>query len=151
MSNTYIPIIDPDTGAVVRIPAQVLSDGSTNLALIGESKLATKDLVDMNTATATLLYTVPAERSCVITRVVIRKASTSLTTVSVCFGWTGATYNDVIATATHVELTGATLATVLIPKVGALVGVSAATFKVLDTILQGGAATVSIDVYGILF
>jgi hypothetical protein len=48
-------------------------------------------------------------------------------------------------------LTGNTLYTIIIPIVGAKIGVAAAVMKLLDNILQGGAATVTVDVYGILF
>lgn len=102
--------------------------------------------VDMNTATATTLLTVLA--SCVIVHVVVREASTSLTTASYSFGWTGAAYSDVIANATHTELTGSTLYAVLNAKAGAKLGTSTGTFKVLMNTLQGGAATTTMDVYG---
>jgi len=133
---------------LVAVEAQLLKVGGNTGC---DSLLATVDLVDMNAAGATLLYTVAAGKSCVITKVVVRESSGNLTTASICFGFTGAGFTDVIDTATHVELTGATLATVLFPKVGALVGLSTNTFKVLDTILQGAAMTVSIDVFGLLF
>jgi hypothetical protein len=116
-----------------------------------DQKLTTMAAVDMNTATATTLYVVPTGKSCLISKVIMRLASTSLTTVSVSFGWTSTAFADVIANATHTELTGNTLYTILFPMVGAKVGTAAATFKVLDNTLQGGAATVTIDVYGILF
>lgn len=115
-----------------------------------ETLLQTNSSVDMNTATASTLFTCPTGRTCVITKVVVRNASTSLTTASYSFGWTSAAFNDVIANAAHTELTGSTLLTVLIPKVGAKLGPSGGTFKVLMNTLQGGAATTSIDVYGFL-
>ena len=121
------------------------------VGIVNEQQLSSTPLVNLNTAPATTLYTVPAGKSCIITRVIMRLASTSLTTVSVSFGFTTAAFADVIADATHTELTGNTLYTILIPKVGAFIGVAAATFKVLCNILQGGAATATIDVYGILF
>lgn len=105
----------------------------------------------MNTATATTLYTVPTGKSCIITHVIVRNASTSLTTASYSLGFNSAAFNNVIADATHTELTGSTLYTVLIAKAGATRGVAADTFKVLMNILQGGAATTTMDVYGYLF
>lgn len=105
----------------------------------------------MNTATATTLYTVPTGKSCIVTHVVVRNASTSLTTASYSFGFNSATFNDVIANATHTELTGATLYTVLIAKVGATRGAAGDTFKVLMNTLQGGAATTTMEVFGFLF
>jgi hypothetical protein len=116
-----------------------------------ETKLSTTAAVDMNTATATTLYTCPSGRSCVITKVVVRNASTSLTTASYSFGWTSTAFADVIADATHTELTGATLYTQLLAKVGAKLGTSTGVFKVLMNTLQGGAATTTIDVFGYTF
>ena len=121
-----------------------------NLESSGEIKLSTTTGVDMNTATPTALYTVPTGRSCVITRVVVRNASTSLTTASYSFGFNSATFNDVIANATHTELTTSTLNTVLIAKAGSKTGAAADTFKVLMNTLQGGAATTTMDVFGYL-
>lgn len=114
-------------------------------------RLASVAGVDMNTATATTLFTVPAGVSCIIERVVVRNASTSLTTASYSFGFNSATYNNVIADATHTELTGSTLYTILSAKIGATRGAAADVFKVLMNILQGGVATTTIDVYGYLF
>jgi hypothetical protein len=116
-----------------------------------ETLLATVPAVNLNTATPTTLYTVPVGKSCVVTRFVLRLASTSLSTVSLSIGWTGAAYNDLLADATHTELTGNTLYTILVPKVGSLVGVAAAVMKLLCNILQGVAATCTVDVYGYLF
>lgn len=123
----------------------------TNAALLNEGRLSTTAAVDMNTATATTLFTCPSGKSCIVTRVVVRNASTSLTTASYSFGWTGAAYADVIANATHTELTGATLLTIIQSKTGATLGTSTGLFKVLMNTLQGGAATTTIDVYGYVF
>lgn len=116
-----------------------------------DSLLSTTTGVDMNTATATTLYTVPTGKSCIITRVVVRAASTSLTTASYSFGFNSAAFDNIIANATHTELTGATLYTILSAKVGSTRGVAGDTFKVLMNTLQGGAATTTIDVFGYLF
>ncbi len=113
--------------------------------------LATVAAVDLNTATPTLLYSVPADANgCVITHVVVRDASTSLTTASWSVGFNSAAFNDVIADATHVELTGATLYTALVAKAGAALGVASAALKLLANTLQGGAATATVDVFGYL-
>lgn len=116
-----------------------------------ETLLSSTAAVNLNQDPETNLYTVTTGKSCLITRVIIRLASTSLTTASIAFGFNAATDNDVIATATHTELTGNTLYTVLIPKIGAKVGTSTGKFSVICTIKQGGAATATIDVFGILF
>ncbi len=119
--------------------------------LLSEQLLSSTPNVNLNSASATSLYTVPAAKSCVITKVVVRNASTSLTTASIAFGFNSPSFNNVIATATHTELTGNTLYSILSAKAGSTVGVAADVFSVLPTILQGAAATVTIDVYGYLF
>jgi len=116
--------------------------------LSNEILLQSTKTVDMNTATATTLFTNSTGRTCVITKVIVRNASTSLTTASYSFGWNSAAFDDVIANATHTELTGSTLQTILLPKAGQKLGASAGTFKVLMNTLQGGAATATMDVYG---
>jgi hypothetical protein len=118
--------------------------------LAGEILLSSTAAVDLNTAAPTLLYTVPAASFAEITRIVVRNASTSLTTVSFSIGFNSATFNNVLADATHTELTGNTLYTSLAPKAGATKGVAADTLKLLNNILQGGAATCTIDIFGYL-
>lgn len=128
-------------------PFTVLPDFTTSP--LTETFLQTANLVDMNTATPTTLFTVGQFSSgVVITKVVVRNASTSLTTASFSFGWNSASYNDVVANATHTELTGSTLMTILAPKTGAKIGVAADNLKIQLNTLQGSAATVSVDVYG---
>lgn len=127
------------------------SNGGTGSTLGADVLLSSTAGVDLNTATATTLFTCPASSTCAITKVLITAASTSLTTASISFGWNSASFNDVIANATHTELTGSTLYTVLNAKVGAKLGAAADTFKVLANTLQGGAATVTIKVFGIVY
>lgn len=124
---------------------------ATNIHTIADALLSTTNAVDVNSATATLLYTVPAGKTCVVTRIVVRNASISLTTASIAFGYNTPTWDDVVATATYTELTGSTLYTIVSPKVGAAVGAATGTLKVLPTILQGAPATVSVDVFGFVF
>lgn len=121
------------------------------LNTVASTKLATIAGVDMNSAAAQTLYTVPSGKSCIITRIVVRNASTSLTTASYSFGFNSASFNDIIANATHTELTGATLFTALLSKAGAKLGAAGDILKVLMNTLQGGAATTTIDVFGYLF
>lgn len=116
-----------------------------------EGLLATVGAVNLNTSTPTTLYTCPDGTTCVITKVVVRNASTSLTTASYSFGWNSAAFDNVIANATHTELTGSTLYTALQAKAGAAVGAAAGVFKVLANTLQGGAATVTVDVFGYMY
>lgn len=133
-----------------------LSPLGHSLPLAGSSMtdatlLSSTALVDLNTATATSLFTCPTGKSCVVTRVRVRLASTSLTTASISFGWNSTSFNDVIADATHTELTGNTLYTDLVPKAGAKVGTSTGVFKVIANTQQGSAATCTIDMFGSLF
>jgi hypothetical protein len=118
----------------------------------GERLLGTVDSVNANSSTPTLLYTVPAGKKAVITRVVVRKSSVNLTTADLSFGYNGpATYNDVIATSTYKELTGATLYRQIFPKSGAILGSAGDLFKVMFNVLQGAPATLSIDVFGYVY
>lgn len=127
------------------------SNGGTGSTLGADTVLSTTAGVDLNTATATTLYTCPAASTCAITKVLITAASTSLTTASISFGWNSAAFDNVIANATHTELTGATLYTVLNAKAGATLGAAAGTFRVLPNTLQGGAATVTVKVFGYVY
>lgn len=108
--------------------------------------------VDFNDGTSLKipLYTVPAASIFIPTRVLIRSASTSLTTASVSFGFNGNTANDVIANATYTALTGSTLYTIVAAKVGATRGAAADIFGVRVNTAQGGAATVTLDTFGFL-
>lgn len=133
-----------------------LDGGTTPPALIWnppapyfERKVRTYAGVDLNSATPTVLFTVPAGVSFVLTRVVVRNVSTSLTLVSFSLGYNAASYNDVVANATHTELTGSTLYTVLIAKNGAKLGAATTQLQLLCNTLQGGAATADLDIYGV--
>ena len=112
--------------------------------------LSTTSGVNMNTTTATSLYTVPTGRSCLVTHVVIGSSSTSLTLASYSFGFTSAAFNDVIADATHTELTDSTLYTNLSAKVGSKVGVAADVLRVLMNTVKDSVATTTMYVYGYL-
>jgi hypothetical protein len=126
----------------------------TDCMLYADSKLATLASANMNpggaTPVMTTLYTVPAGKSCIITKVVIRNSSGNLTTASISFGF-DAVGSDCITNATHVTLTGSTIYEIIPAKVGAVRGVAAGTFKIAVNTKQGGAMTISIDVFGYLF
>jgi hypothetical protein len=149
-SSDVLKGINPITGEPILLPIRMLTDGTLLIPGLPQMKLATVDLVDLNNAATPTLYTVPNEVSCVITAIVMRKASISLTTVSLSIGWTAAAYTDVLATATHAELTGPTLATVLAPKTGMLIAVPGSVLKLKNNILQGAPATASFDIFGML-
>ena len=169
-ATKYILLYDPNGSVPVQVPVTViagaLTDGLTfsgldlatsndaqrNALGIGERKLASVPLVDMNLASAQPLYVVPSGFSCAITGVVFRNCSGSLSTASVSFGFdSGAT--NVISTATHTGLTDATHQDIALPAAGAVVGVAGTngTFSCIDSILQSAAMTVTLDIFGYLF
>lgn len=136
----------------------VLGTGTTPAAIIWgppvpptERLLASVPFVNLNTGSSQDLYTVPTGRSCVVTKVVIRAASISLTTVSFSLGFNSTSFNDVVANATHTELTSSALYTVLVAKIGATAGVAGDTFSLKNNTNQGSAATCTVDVFGYLF
>lgn len=106
--------------------------------------------VDMNAVAVTTLYTVPTGKSCVITHVVCRTASISLTTVSWSFGFDAAG-SDCIADATHTVLDGATKYIVIKAKDAAVLGTAAGTFKIRVNTAQGAAATMTAEVFGYIY
>lgn len=124
-------------------------EGGNVQAVNGERILATKDLANLNVTTKTSIFTVPVGYTAHITRIVVRKASTSLTTASFGFGF-DASASDVDGSTTHTELTGATLMSQIIVLSGAKVGVAGDVFGIKCSIAQGAAATVSVDVFGYL-
>jgi hypothetical protein len=118
-----------------------------------ETKLATLAAADMNPGappTMTTLYTVPAGKSCIITKVIIRASSGDLTTASISFGF-DANGSDAIANGTRTYLDGATKYGILVPANGSVRGAAAGTFKVAVNTKQGAAMTIAIDVFGYLF
>lgn len=115
-----------------------------------DTLLATVAGVDMNTATPTSLFTVPSGRICIVTRVVVRNASTSLTTVQTSWGWNSASFNDWETAFVLAALTTSANFRLIIPLNGAKIGTAGQIFKALNTVLQGGAATTTMDVFGYL-
>jgi len=124
---------------------------TTTLPTLADALLSETASVDLNSATAATLYTCPSGKTCIVTKVAIRNASTSLTTASVSVGWNSTSFNNVVADATHTELTGSTLYTVLAAKTGATAGTSTGVLKLKANTLQGGAATATVDVFGFIF
>ena len=126
------------------LPTTITSGGASAI----EGRLASVS-ANLNVTTKTTLYTVPASKVAYITKVVVRDASTDLTTAEFGFGYdAGAT--DVIAHAAHTGLTGPTLYEVIPAKVGALEGAAAAVLGIKCSTAQGAAATAVVDVFGYL-
>ncbi len=105
---------------------------------------------DVNSATPTLLYTVPAAKTAIIFGVAVRGASINLTTAKFSVGWNGPAFNNVIADALHADLVDGTIYDMLVPMTGATVGNAADTLKLQTNTLQGAAATILADVIGYL-
>lgn len=130
--------------------SQFLNNGNPPLFATASAQLASSSGVALSTSTATTLYTVPTGRTAIIEQVVVRNANTNLTTASYSFGFNSASFNDVIADATHTELTTNTLYTVLNSKAGAAIGAAGAAFSLKANTTQT-TATVTVDTYGYLF
>ena len=111
------------------------------------TRLSTASLVDFTTGNPTLIYTVPFNRICVITQIIIRSASVSLATASISFGYTGTTYNDLVVNGTYPSLTASNKYQV-VPIVSATLGTSGQGLYVKANTTQ--AATVTIEIFGYL-
>ena len=81
-------------GPLALLEAQLAKVGARTGA---DSLLASVASVDMNTATPTPLYTVPAGKTCIVTKIFIRNCSGSLTTASISFGFTTPTFAETVA------------------------------------------------------
>lgn len=133
-----------------------LGGGTTPAAIIWnppsplvEKLIAIKRGINMNSSggTTDLVYGITG-LTFYCTRIVCKNASTSLTTASWSIGQNSTSFDDVIANATHTELTGNTLYTILLPKVGATELAVGGTLKLKVNTPQGSAATMDVDVYG---
>lgn len=107
--------------------------------------------LDMNTAPAQALFTVPGATHYVVTHIIMKDASVSLTTAKISIGYTGAGYTDMVNSWTCSPLANTSAYAVLTPVAGSHVGAAGEVLKLIDTVLQGGAATATCDVYGYIF
>lgn len=108
--------------------------------------------VDLNSAAPQPLYVIPSiVVSCYVTKIVITGANAAWTTASLSCGYGGATYNDVIATAVHTELSATDyLYSVVNAKAGAVAGSGGNILNALAGILEGSALSVNVFVFGFL-
>jgi len=113
------------------------------------TKLATVADVDVNVTTKTTIFTVPTGKKAIITHLIFRDASISLTTASWGIGFDAGAI-DVVADETYTELTGNTLLTIRQAKDGAKLGAAADILGLKCSIAQGAAATIDVDVFGYL-
>ncbi len=128
----------------------IRSAGLTNPS---NEMLLSSTALDMNASngTETTLYTVPSGLTMVPTKVVLRNASTSLTTASWSVGFNAGTDNDFRANATSTGVTGSTLAYIYYGiTTGVKVGAAAAVFALKLNSQQGGACTATMDLFGYL-
>lgn len=116
----------------------------------GLSLLASVTAVDVNTTDKTTLYTVPPGKSCVVTSVVGRLASISLTTAHFAFGF-NANGNDVVTDTAASALDGATKYQAFNAISGAVRGAAGDVFGIKCPTAQGVAATATFDVFGYLY
>ncbi len=134
---------------------QTLDSGTTPPAFIwnppvqGQEKLVARITgINMNSTGNFIAFTVMTGVSFIVTRVVARNASVSLTTASWSLGYNAASYDDVIANATHTELTGTGVFTVIPAKNGAALGAATNTLRFNLQTGEGSAATMDLEIYG---
>lgn len=104
---------------------------------------------DFNTTSRQNFITVPTGKTLLITRIVTRGVSASLSLAVFGFGFDSLA-TDVVAAAAHAALTGSTLMAVDVPIVGAKVGAATDVFGMKCTVPQGTAATGTVDIFGYL-
>lgn len=109
--------------------------------------------VDLDAVAETTLFTCPAGKSCIITKVIIRLptgAGLPMATIEASFGWNSANADDVIANAGR-DLTAATNYLIVPAEADAEIGVAAGTFKIDVQVAEGGVLTATVEVFGYLF
>lgn len=150
--GSYTLSFNPSYNGVYPSDPTTITPGTpVSVSPVGEVKLQTTNLVNVNTGTPTpLCPVVPVGFQEVITRIVIRKASVSLTTAALSFGFNSASFNNVVSNDTYTELTTSLRYTEVPADDGASVGAAGQRFSVKANTPQGAAATVSIDVFGYL-
>ena len=114
-----------------------------------ESLLATSAAIDLEVAAAHVVFTVPAGKTCVITKVVMRSATGACDSVKIRCQFTAA--GDVIALTGVLTLTITNNCIIFSPISNALMGVAAATFEVEVETVEDSAAEAIFDVFGYLF
>lgn len=118
-----------------------------------ETILASIPNVDLDNLAETTLFTCPAGKSCIITKVVMRLATGAglpLGTASISFGWNTGDADDVIANGVR-ALTAAANYIVIGAANDAEIGLTTGTFKITVQTAEGAALTVTIEVFGFIF
>lgn len=109
--------------------------------------LASVPGVDLNTTTKTALYTVVNGKPVIITDVIIREASTSITTAQAGVGFDASGVN-VVASQSLSDIVDDNGYIKLPILVGASIGTSLSVLGVKPTVPQGAPCTATYDVYG---
>jgi hypothetical protein len=122
------------------------------------TKLASVASVNLNAAadTETVLFTVPPNKTLVVTHVVIRTLSASAASAVVTLGQTGGACNEWLGDQTLSGLNGTTKYGVLqpVPNATTVAGTlitAGNSFGVEITTQAGGACTATFDVFGYLY
>ena len=116
-----------------------------------DSLLAQSDSIAVNGAAETVLFTVPAGKSCIITKVIMHSPSDAIGQASISFGFNaGAGVNDVIVNAVR-TLTGATNYEIIPAKSDAVRGATGGTFSMIINTPETAADTAKFDVFGYLY
>ena len=125
-----------------------------------EYRLASVSTIDVGSATAQTLYTVPTGFSCIITRIVFRGASGTFNQAQdpiFSIGWNSTDYNDVVGSATYTNAMAAALNYfILVPdgKTNSTVakgGAAGDVLKINVTQAATASTTVTVSVFGYLF
>ena len=125
----------------------------SDLREIADTLLASVPSVDLNAVAETTLFTCPAGKSCIITKVIIRFATGAglpMGTMECSFGWNTGNADDVIANALRV-LTAATNYLIIAAEGDAEIGLTTGVFKIDVQVAEGAALTATVEVFGYLF
>lgn len=118
-----------------------------------ETILSSTPSIDFDAVAETTLFTCPAGKSCIVTKVVLRLATGAglpMGTMECSFGWNTANADDVIANAARV-LTAATNYLILVAAGDAEIGLTTETFKIDVQVAEGAALTGTVEVFGFIF
>jgi len=139
-------ITSPSNGAL-----SVSNNDGSGARSLAEGLLATVTGIDTSSAAKQTLYTVPAGKRLVVTKLVARDPSAAITLAVCTFGFDAAA-SDVIVTGQDLQLSGlaTTNRSAMATPYDAVIGAAAAVLGVRMTTQEAAADTVTIDVFGYL-
>jgi len=116
-----------------------------------DSLLANSGEIAVDGVAETTLFTVPAGKSCIITKVIMHSPTAAIGQASISFGFNaGAGANDVITNGVR-ALTGATNYEIIPAKSDAVRGVAGGTFNMIINTPETAADKAKFAVYGFLY